>query len=405
MPSTPVSGTGWWPVARLGFRGPRQRPGRAAVAIALIAFATFVIVAVGAFRRAPSDGGARAPGTGDYALIGESVLPLLHDPGTPDGRDALSLPEADPVLAGAAFTRLRLRAGDEASCLTLYRPTRPRLAGVPASMAAANRFPFSATLAVTDAERDRPWTLLERRFDDGAIPAIGDANSLTYVFHLGVGDTLTVETGSGAPVTLRIVGMLADSVFQSELLIAETQFVRLFPREEGFRLLLVDSPPERAPQLLTLLEDRLSDYGLDLQFTGERLAAYHRVENTYISTFQALGMLGLLLGTCGVGIMVLRGVVERRRELAVLRAVGYRPLHLSVMVVAESALVAACGAVIGTACAVLSTGPVLAGHGAAPWRPDWLLLPVLVVGVALVSASAAVVVVGRRPGAATIRSE
>lgn len=404
-PSAPVAGAGWWPVARLGFRGPRQRPGRAATAVALIAFATFVIVAVGAFRRDAASGEQRAPGTGGYALIGESVLPLLHDPGSPAGREALSLPTTDELLARASFTRLRLRAGDEASCLTLYRPTRPRMAGVPAPLVEANRFPFASSLAETDSERAKPLSLLNRRFEDGAVPAIGDANSLTYVFHVGLGDTITIETGSGPPVTLRIVGMLADSVFQSELLIADEQFVRLFPREEGYRLLLVDAPTADEGGLLTRLEDRLSDYGLDLQRTDERLAAYHRVENTYISTFQALGLLGLLLGTCGVGIMVLRGVVERRRELAVLRAVGYRRIHLSLMVVAESALVAACGALVGTACALLATAPALSAQGGASARPEWLLLPLLVIGVALLSASAAVVVVGRMPVAATIRSE
>jgi len=35
--------------------------------------------------------------------------------------------------------------------------------------------------------------------------------------------------------------------------------------------------------------------------TPEKLAAFHRVENTYLSTFQALGGLGLLLGTLGLG--------------------------------------------------------------------------------------------------------
>jgi hypothetical protein len=35
--------------------------------------------------------------------------------------------------------------------------------------------------------------------------------------------------------------------------------------------------------------------------TQRKLAAFHRVENTYLATFQALGALGLLLGTLGLG--------------------------------------------------------------------------------------------------------
>ena len=53
-----------------------------------------------------------------------------------------------------------------------------------------------------------------------------------------------------------------------------------------------------------------------------RLAAFNAVQNTYLSTFQVLGGLGLLLGSVGLGVVVLRNVLERRGELALLLAVG-----------------------------------------------------------------------------------
>ena len=65
-------------------------------------------------------------------------------------------------------------------------------------------------------------------------------------------------------------------------------------------------------------------------------AGFHRVENTYLSTFQMLGGLGLLLGTLGMAAVLLRNVLERRRELALLRAVGYNAGHLALMVIAEN---------------------------------------------------------------------
>jgi hypothetical protein len=404
---TPIAENGWWAVARLGLRGPRQRPGRATAAVALIAFATFTVVAVGAFRRDPSTAHLeRRSGTGGFALIGESIVPLMHDPTTPAGRDAFALPPGHRAVLSASFTRLRLRPGDDASCLTLYRPTRPRVAGIPDGLIDSDRFAFAKTLAASDAERARPWTLLRRTFADGAIPAIGDANSLAYVFHVGLGDTIAMEAADGMPVALRIVGMLADSVFQSELLVSESQFVRLFPREEGYRLLLVDVPAPAADDLVTLMEDRLGDYGLDLQTTGERLAAFHRVENTYISTFQTLGGLGLLLGTCGVGAIVLRTVLERRRELALLRAVGYRPSHLSLMVVAECVAIACAGSAVGAACALLAIAPALAQHGGrTTFGSGVLLLPVMVVLVAALSSLAGVWTVNRMRVAETIRAE
>ena len=88
---------------------------------------------------------------------------------------------------------------------------------------------------------------------------------------------------------------------------------------------LIDAPEPRATELATTIEDRLADSGVDVVDTRARLASYHQVENTYLATFQALGALGLLLGTLGVGAVLARNVLERQREWGLLRAVGYEP--------------------------------------------------------------------------------
>ena len=123
-----------------------------------------------------------------------------------------------------------------------------------------------------------------------------------------------------------MVGSLSHSVFQSELIVSEPSFVRLFPDNEGYRLLLVEvrGDAARAGQVARTLENRLADFGVEAIATVDRLRAYQQVENTYLSTFQALGALGLVLGTFGVGTVLLRNILERRRELALLQAIGYR---------------------------------------------------------------------------------
>ena len=114
--------------------------------------------------------------------------------------------------------------------------------------------------------------------------------------------------------------------------------------------------------MATALEDGLADYGFDAQSTGARLASYHRVENTYLSTFQALGGLGLLLGTLGLGAILLRNVLERRRELALLQAVGYEGRTLGLMVVAESVVLMTAGIATGTLSALVAVAPALSAR-------------------------------------------
>lgn len=363
---------GAWPLARLGLRNARYRPSRSVLSAALIAAATFLIVSVGAFRRGAEDVGDAKSASGGYALIAETISPLMHDPSTADGRDALNL---GPELDGIAVARFRLRPGDDASCLNLYRPQSPRLLAATNEFVRQNRFSFARSVAETPEEEANPWLLLERRFEDGAVPAIGDATSLAYVFHLAVGDDFVMQGPDGRPLTLRIVAALRDSVLQSELILADADFVRLFPRNEGFRLFLIGAEAARVPAVAAALEEQLSDFGMDVQSAAERLASYHRVENTFLTTFQALGALGLILGTLGLGTVLLRNVLERQRELALLQATGYRRSHLVRMVLAESMFVLVCGLVLGAISAAVAIAPAYLERAQPfPYLPTLALL-------------------------------
>lgn len=365
-------------VWRLGMRSARYRPGRSVLCIALIAFATFVIVSVEAFKH--DDAGAavdRRSGGGGYPLVLETLLPIVHDPGDEAGRDALNLPQD---LPGVRFDRFRVRPGDDASCLNLYQPRNPRVLGASAEFVGAARFAFQSSLAETPEERANPWLLLHREFPDGAIPVIADANSLAYVLHLGLGDDLVLPGSSDRPIRLRVVAALAQSIFQGELLMAEAPFMRVFPEWEGYRFFLIDAPLRQTGEMLALLESRLADFGADAATTSDRLAGFRRVEYTYLSTFQMLGGLGLLLGTIGLGAVLLRNVLERRRELAVLRAVGYRQADFFTMVMAENVLLLVGGLFVGTSCALLAIAPMFLDRGS---QLPGLSLAVLLVGVLL----------------------
>ena len=189
-----------------------------------------------------------------------------------------------------------------------------------------------------------------------SIPAIADANSLEYSLHLPVGEELTVRDGAGAPLRLRIVAALKDSILQGALIVSEDQLPADVPWTGGLPVLPRRRPGGRGlrrspPRSPTVWPTR----GLRVESAGERLAGFHRVENTYLSTFQSLGALGLVLGTIGLLAVLLRNVLERRSELALLRAVGYRERTLAAMVVGEHVL-------------LLAVRPRRAGPSRRSWR-------------------------------------
>jgi ABC-type antimicrobial peptide transport system permease subunit len=298
-----------------------------------------------------------------------------------------------------------LRPGDEASCLTLYKPTNPRIIAPEASFIDDGRFTFSASMAATPEDRANPWRLLDRTFEDGAVAAVADQTTLTYALHLKVGDDFVFSPDGQQSIRLRIVGALADSVLQSEIIIGEAAFVRLFPRLEGHRVWLIDAPESETPAVTAYLEDRLSDFGLDVVDTRSRLASYHQVENTYLATFQALGGLGLLLGTVGLGAVLARNVLERRREMALLGAVGFMPGDLRTMVLSESLALVLGGVVLGTLPAMVAILPALRARAQALPIGELGLLLAGVVATGLLSSMLAVRMATRTPIVASLKTE
>jgi ABC-type antimicrobial peptide transport system permease subunit len=194
-------------------------------------------------------------------------------------------------------------------------------------------------------------------------------------------------------------------MLQGELVIGDANFLRAFPAAEGYRFFLLDVPAASAASMVEPLQERLSDWGVAVERSRDRLAAYHRVENTYLSTFQALGGLGLVLGTIGLAVVLLRNVLERRKELALLRAVGYRQPTLALIIVSENVLLMLIGLGCGTIPALVAIVPAIAARGGAfPFGMIALLLAtVLVAGV--LSSLLAVAAAFRSPLLGALQSE
>ncbi len=362
--------TGRAAVLRLGVRNARRHRGRSLLTAGLIASATFVITALAAMRLDVSrDADALRLATGGFTLMAESAVPLSFDLNTPEGRTALNLSaQAQATLRDATFIPFRLKSGDETSCLNLYVPSQPRVLGAADVMIDRGGFAFATTLAKSKLERENPWTLLRTTLPDGSIPAIADEAAVRWQLHLDIGGKLPITDEHGDEQRLRLVALLQGSVLQGEIIVAESQFTRLFPSIAGYGFYLVDAPAGRAADVKRTLEGDLVDFGFAVTPTARRLADLFAVQNAYLSAFQALGGLGLLLGTVGLAAVLLRNVWERRGELALLRTLGFSRAALGTLVLSENAFLVGAGLLAGLGSAAVVVAPHVVMRAApVPW--------------------------------------
>ncbi|MEM7622891.1 MAG: ABC transporter permease, partial [Planctomycetota bacterium] len=389
---SPAGSAGLPSIRSLGLRGTARRAARSIATVALVAIGVFLVVAVSVNRIDPlKNADLRASGTGGFALIAESTIPLPVSLDQQRGRDLLGLDEDD--TAGASFVHLRVRDGDDASCLNLNLAQNPRLLGVdPESLAGRGAFTFKR---FTD-ETEPSWHALSARA--GPVPAIVDDASAQWAMHKGIGDTITYVDGAGEPFEVVIVGTVATSILQGSVIIDAATFRERFPRVQGFAMTLIDAPSDRASDIAATLTRAGSDLGMELTPAARRLGEFSAVQNTYLAIFQVLGGLGLLLGTLGLAAVVLRNVFERRKEFAVLRAVGLSPALVRGLVVIEHVFLLGLGLALGVSVAAVAVVPTLLS---ATDSPPVALTTALVLGMTLFG-WAAVSFAARRATAADV---
>jgi putative ABC transport system permease protein len=362
------SASGLASLAHLALRDVARQRLRSVLIVGLVAVAVFAIVTVAANRvdlsTLPTTD--RASGSGGFTLVARSDLPIYIDPGTREGRKALGFDaEAERVLAGVEIISLRIQSGDDASCLNLQRPLSPRVVGVPTRLADRNGFSFVS--GPSDAATVNPWRKLDDESNDNTVPAFGDMASLKWILKADIGDVVNVS-GANGDMSLRVAGQLAGSIWQSDLLISEQQFIRRFGADTGYRMFLVDVPADRERDVRRALQRGLGDMGLEIRRTADVLARFAGVQNAYLSTFRTLGGLGLVLGTFAVVTVLLRNIVERRSELGTLMALGFTRRQIVRLVTLESILLVAMGLAIGTVAGLVAVAPHLSQARAdVPW--------------------------------------
>lgn len=378
-------------LVRLARRSVAANRERALAVVAIVAIAEFLVVALSAFRLGPPPAPAdvRSP-AGGWTTIASF--------GTPVSADSAA------VLAGADVTFVRSSGGADASCTNLYAATRPAVLGVGPGFIARRPFSFVAHRPLPAGE-DNPWTLLARSPNaDGTIPAILDQATAQWALKVGgVGARFAVPDDDGADVVYEIVGLLAPGILQGSVLVAEEAFEGIYPRRSGYGLALLAAaaPDGAAPSgdLDRRAADVWADAGVLLEPALARLARLAAVQNTFLAGFQALGLLGLLLGTAGVAAVQAQGVVERLGQFGLLGALGFAAERIRRLVVAEAVLLVGAGLAAGAGAGLVALVPALVAGRAA--LPAWWIA--ITCGLTLAAAAIAGIVAARQATRVTPR--
>jgi len=338
----------------IGRRNNVRRRSRSVALVGILAAGVFLTFTVGANKTGVTSSAAkRSSGTGGFALWGETALPLVYDLDSDEGKEFYGL-----ELDSLAFVQFKVRDGDEASCLNLHKIANPRLLGVqPEEFDQRGAFTFVELAGEVDQEH--PWRALEIDYEGGVIPGIADQTVIQWSLGMQVGDTLHYVDEKGQEFHVRLVAALANSIFQGSLLISADHFINRFPSIGGSRALLIDAPTAEVEKIAKELSWTLQDVGLDLIPTEQRLAEFSTVTNTYLSIFLILGVLGLILGSVGIGVVLLRNVLERRSELAIMRALGFKVEVIQQMVIAEHLMLLQFGILVGAVAALIAVLPAL----------------------------------------------
>ncbi|MBN2310559.1 MAG: ABC transporter permease, partial [Candidatus Hydrogenedentes bacterium] len=333
----------------LSMQNAARRPGRSLSVAALLATGCFLVLAVSSMQEDLSaHAGERSSGTGGFDLFAETTIPLPAD-----ALDSF----AD---AGLDAVALRVYDGDDASCLNLNRAQTPRLYGVdPAALSSRKAFLRPGS--------DDVWALLDLDLPGGLVPGLaGDSDTAMWGLkkRTGVtdGDVLDYRDEAGNAFGVKLVGRLPMrlSVFQGSVIVSHTAFARRFPSAEGFRTFLIDVPAGHQGDAAAELNAEFERSGMDAAPAIERLRRFYTVESTYLGMFLVLGALGMALGSAALGIVVLRNLLERRREIAILRAVGFPRPALFRLFAAEHGLLLLMGLVVGGLAAAVAMAPTIA---------------------------------------------
>lgn len=360
-------------VVSLGVRNLLKERMRLAISVGGVAFAVTLIVLIqGLFA-------AYQTRVQDYFERYDADLWVL-EAGTADLFHSFSLVDDSLV------ERIRSIDGVEAAAPYLARQVRVRVHGEDA---------VTYLVGVEPGAVD-PEALAD--VEEGGLPVRSDQVLIDRVFAdrygLGVGDAVSFEHED---LSVSGIATGGDLVMFQFAFTQEATARRILGLDEVDNAVIVTVAPDADRSSVSAEIQGMGD--LLVRTTDQQVEVNQRpITDGFLPVIRVLVGLGFVVGAVVVGLMMYSAVLEKRRELGVLKAVGASTRDLAVVVLTQAAVASALGYLVGVGLSVL------AARATAEWVPQFVttlrpgdvaVVAVAVVGMALVAALAPLIRLSR----------
>ena len=158
------------------------------------------------------------------------------------------------------------------------------------------------------------------------------------------------EPRTGAVVQLKVIGVL-DRIHENpwSMIVSKAMLDDAIPFPvpiTHYRFRVADGVD--AKEVARSMEASFLEHGMDTDVLEEELDKEAAGAKTFFRIFIGFMALGVLVGVAALGVVSTRAVVERRQQIGVLRAIGYRRRMIQLSFLLESSFICLLGILIGT---------------------------------------------------------
>jgi putative ABC transport system permease protein len=210
------------------------------------------------------------------------------------------------------------------------------------------------------ALRDKGWELVQgqplQHGELSSAPSILLSENAASLLHKSAGDLLMLSTPKGR-VALRVRAVVVDFTSETGTGFMDLRFFREYWSDETIDGLFVYVDAQHSPEVVAdRLRTTLSDDGSI--FVTKTSSVEQQILNTLRRAFSyshAVEIMTLIIGLLGVISTMIAAVLDRQREISMLRAVGATRMQVAMSIVIEAGFLGFCAATAGILVGVVET--------------------------------------------------